>query len=112
MNLAGADRQRWRVASDVLQEARWLIKNVQQRFDTILRVAQAIVDRQKAFFTHGEVAMRPLILREIADVLGLTIETVSRQTTRLKRAGLIDLPAGRLVTIRDRDALEERAEAA
>ena len=54
----------------------------------------------------------PLTRAQIADVLGLTIETVSRQMTRLKRAGLIDLPAGRLVTIRDRDALEERAEAA
>ena len=42
-----------------LQEARWLIKNIQQRFDTILRVAQAIVERQKNFFSHGEIAMRP-----------------------------------------------------
>lgn len=41
-----------------LQEARWLIKNVQQRYDTILRVAGAIVDRQRQFFDHGEVAMR------------------------------------------------------
>ncbi|MBS0308182.1 MAG: RNA polymerase factor sigma-54, partial [Proteobacteria bacterium] len=49
-----------------LQEARWLIKNMRQRFDTILRVAQAIVDRQRNFFTHGAVAMRPLVLREIA----------------------------------------------
>jgi RNA polymerase sigma-54 factor len=55
-----------------LQEARWLIKNVQQRFDTILRVSQAIVDRQRQFFDHGEVAMRPLVLREIADTLGCT----------------------------------------
>lgn len=65
-----------------LQEARWLIKNVQQRFDTILRVAQAIVDRQRGFFTHGEVAMRPLVLREIADILGLHESTVSRVTTQ------------------------------
>ncbi len=65
-----------------LQEARWLIKNVQQRFDTILRVAQAIVDRQRAFFSHGEVAMRPLVLREIADALGLHESTVSRVTTQ------------------------------
>ena len=68
--------------SSQLQEARWLIKNVQQRFDTILRVSQAIVDRQKAFFTHGEVAMRPLILREIADTLGLHESTISRVTTQ------------------------------
>jgi RNA polymerase sigma-54 factor len=64
-----------------LQEARWLVKNVQQRFDTIQRVAQAIVDRQRAFFTHGAVAMRPLVLREIADALGLHESTVSRVTT-------------------------------
>ena len=65
-----------------LQEARWLIKNVQQRFDTILRVAEAIVERQRSFFTHGEVAMRPLVLREIADILGLHESTVSRVTTQ------------------------------
>ena len=65
-----------------LQEARWLIKNMRQRFDTILRVAQAIVERQKNFFTHGAVAMRPLVLREIADTLGLHESTISRVTTQ------------------------------
>jgi len=65
-----------------LQEARWLIKNVQQRFDTILRVSQAIVDRQKHFFEHGEVAMRPLVLREIADAVELHESTISRVTTQ------------------------------
>ncbi len=64
-----------------LQEARWFIKNIQQRFDTILRVSTAIVDRQKNFFTHGELAMRPLVLREIADELGLHESTISRVTT-------------------------------
>ena len=64
-----------------LQEARWLIKNVQQRFDTILRVSQAIVERQRHFFEHGEVAMRPLVLREIADEVNLHESTVSRVTT-------------------------------
>jgi RNA polymerase sigma-54 factor len=68
--------------SSQLQEAKWLIKNVQQRFDTILRVAQAIVDRQRHFFEHGEVAMRPLVLREIAEVLDLHESTVSRVTTQ------------------------------
>ena len=68
--------------SNQLQEARWLIKNVQQRFETILRVSQAIVDRQRHFFDHGEVAMRPLVLREIADTLGLHESTVSRVTTQ------------------------------
>ena len=68
--------------SGQLQEAKWLIKNVQQRFDTILRVSQAIVDRQRHFFEHGEVAMRPLVLREIAETLGLHESTVSRVTTQ------------------------------
>ena len=65
-----------------LQEARWLIKNVQQRFDTILRVSQAIVNRQRHFFEHGEVAMRPLVLREIAEEVNLHESTVSRVTTQ------------------------------
>jgi len=65
-----------------LQEARWLIRNVQQRFETIQRVTQAIVDRQRQFFEHGEVAMRPLVLREIADILGLHESTVSRVTSQ------------------------------
>jgi len=65
-----------------LQEARWLIKNVQQRFDTILRVSQAIVDRQRNFLEHGDVAMRPMVLREIADVLGVHESTISRVTTQ------------------------------
>jgi len=64
-----------------LQEARWFIKNIQQRFDTILRVSTAIVERQKSFFVHGELAMRPLVLREIADELGLHESTISRVTT-------------------------------
>ena len=65
-----------------LQEARWLIKNVLQRFDTILRVSQAIIDRQRNFLEHGEVAMRPMVLREIADVLGVHESTISRVTTQ------------------------------
>ncbi len=65
-----------------LQEARWLIKNVQQRFETILKVSQAIVDRQRMFFEHGEVAMRPLTLKEIADTVELHESTISRVTTQ------------------------------
>jgi RNA polymerase sigma-54 factor len=65
-----------------LQEAKWLIRNVQQRFETILRVSQAIVERQRRFFEHGEVAMRPMVLREIADMLGLHESTISRVTTQ------------------------------
>jgi RNA polymerase sigma-54 factor len=65
-----------------LQEARWMVKNIEQRFDTILRVSQAIVDRQRHFFEHGEVAMRPLVLREIAEEVGLHESTISRVTTQ------------------------------
>jgi RNA polymerase sigma-54 factor len=64
-----------------LQEARWFIKNVQQRFDTILRVSQAIIERQSSFFKHGAVGMRPLVLREIADEIGMHESTISRVTT-------------------------------
>lgn len=65
-----------------LQEARLMVRQVEQRSDTILRVAQAIVDRQQAFFTHGPVAMRPLVLREIAEAVGLHESTISRVTTQ------------------------------
>jgi RNA polymerase sigma-54 factor len=65
-----------------LQEAKWLIKNLQQRFETILRVAQAIVERQGNFFEHGAIGMRPLVLREIADELELHESTISRSTTQ------------------------------
>jgi RNA polymerase sigma-54 factor len=65
-----------------MQEAKWMIKNIQQRFSTILRVSQAVVDRQRNFFEHGEIAMRPLVLREIADEVGLHESTISRVTTR------------------------------
>jgi RNA polymerase sigma-54 factor len=77
-----------------LQEARWMMKNVQQRFDTIVRVTEAIVDRQRNFFEHGEVAMRPLVLREIADQVGLHESTISRVTTQkymLTSRGLYEL---------------------
>ena len=67
--------------SSRLQEARWFVKNIQQRFDTILRVSKAIVERQRSFFTHGAIAMKPLVLREIADELGLHESTISRVTT-------------------------------
>ena len=53
-----------------LQEARWLVRNLEQRFLTIQRVAEAVVARQKNFFEYGDLAMRPLTLREIADELG------------------------------------------
>ncbi len=81
-DLASSARNGSSALASQLQEARWLIKNVQQRFDTILRVSQAIVDRQRHFFEHGEVAMRPMVLREIAETLGLHESTISRVTTQ------------------------------
>lgn len=70
-----------RYLASQFQEAKWMIKNMQQRFDTILRVSEAIVERQRSFLEHGEVAMRPLVLREIAEVVGLHESTISRITT-------------------------------
>jgi RNA polymerase sigma-54 factor len=77
----GSDAANYAALQQRLQEARWFIKNIQQRFDTILRVSSAIVERQKSFFAHGALAMRPLVLREIADELGLHESTISRVTT-------------------------------
>jgi RNA polymerase sigma-54 factor len=77
----GSDASNYAALQQRLQEARWFIKNIQQRFDTILRVSSAIVERQKNFFLHGVLAMRPLVLREIADELGLHESTISRVTT-------------------------------
>ena len=65
-----------------LQEARWLIRNVSQRFETIMRVSQAIADHQQAFFDEGWGAIRPLTLREVSGELGLHESTVSRATTQ------------------------------
>ncbi len=63
-----------------LQEARWLLRNVEKRFATIQRVADAIVKYQRTFFSYGEVAMKPLALKDIASELGLHESTVCRVT--------------------------------
>jgi RNA polymerase sigma-54 factor len=63
-----------------LQEARWTVRNVEQRFSTILSVAQAILKRQQHFLAYGPMAMKPLALREIADEVGVHESTVSRVT--------------------------------
>ena len=65
-----------------LQEARWFIKSLLSRNDTVLRVAAKIVELQRDFFDYGEEAMRPLILRDVADLLELHESTVSRVTTQ------------------------------
>ncbi|OGT85337.1 MAG: RNA polymerase factor sigma-54 [Gammaproteobacteria bacterium RIFCSPLOWO2_12_FULL_52_10] len=65
-----------------LQEARWFIKSLQSRNETLLRVATAIVERQRAFLEYGDEAMKPLVLHDIATVLDLHESTISRVTTR------------------------------
>ena len=65
-----------------LQEARWLIRSIQARGETMLKVATCIVRQQGAFLDYGPEAMRPLTLREVADEIGVHESTVSRVTTR------------------------------
>lgn len=65
-----------------MQEARWFIKSLQSRSETLLKVATAIVERQRAFLEHGDEAMRPLVLHDIAEVLEMHESTISRVTTR------------------------------
>jgi RNA polymerase sigma-54 factor len=67
--------------AQALQEARWLMRSLEQRSTTIQRVAQAIVARQQTFFDYGEIALRPMMLSEIADELGMHESTVSRATS-------------------------------
>jgi len=64
-----------------LQEARWLVRSLEIRHDTLLRVAMSIVKRQVEFFEHGEEAMKPMILKDVADELQLHESTISRVTT-------------------------------
>jgi len=65
-----------------LQEARWLLSSLEMRNRTLLNVAQSIVERQQDFLAAGEIAMQPLVLREIAEQIGVHESTVSRATTR------------------------------
>ena len=66
---------------ELLQEARWLTRGLSIRYDTLLRTARAIVERQAGFLTQGDEAMAPLTLKEIADAIGMHESTVSRITT-------------------------------
>ncbi len=67
--------------SSQIQEAKWIVKNIQQRFVTILKVSEAIMKHQKDFLDYGESMMKPLILREIAEEVGLHESTISRVTS-------------------------------
>jgi RNA polymerase sigma-54 factor len=79
-DLAGSRASGGAQMSRQLQEARWLIRNMEQRFVTIHRVAEAIVAKQRNFFEYGDVAMKPLALKQIATELGLHESTVCRVT--------------------------------
>ena len=76
--LRGGRGEGHQALSQRLQQARWFVRNIRQRFDTILRVARIIVERQHSFFLHGEQAMRPLRPREVAQELGVHETTISR----------------------------------
>jgi len=65
-----------------LQEARWFLKSLQSRNETLLKVATAIIERQKGFLDHGDEAMRPLVLHDIAEEVEMHESTISRVTTR------------------------------
>jgi RNA polymerase sigma-54 factor len=77
----GNDSAENKYLQDKLQEARWFIKSLNSRNETLLKVARAIVDRQRAFFDHGAEAMKPLVLHDIAELVGMHESTISRVTT-------------------------------
>ncbi|MFA9459740.1 RNA polymerase factor sigma-54 [Thiohalorhabdus methylotrophus] len=78
----GADQEARKYVRDHLQQARWFIKSLASRNETLLKVATAIVERQQGFLEHGPTAMRPMVLRDIADAVELHESTVSRVTTQ------------------------------
>jgi len=65
-----------------LQEARWFIKSLRSRNETLLKVATTIVDRQRGFFDHGEEAMKPMVMHDIAEIVEMHESTISRVTTK------------------------------
>jgi len=78
---AKADKQTKTFLNEQFQSANWLVKSLHQRATTILKVATEIVRQQDGFFNHGISALKPLILRDVADVIGMHESTVSRVTT-------------------------------
>ena len=70
-----------RYLQDQLQQARWFIKSLSSRNETLLKVARTIVDRQRAFFDHGAEAMKPLVLHDVAESVSMHESTISRVTT-------------------------------
>jgi RNA polymerase sigma-54 factor len=91
---AARNRSEREYIADRLQAANWLVKSLHQRATTILKIASEIVQQQDGFFRHGVRALRPLILRDIADAIGMHESTVSRVTTNKYMAtprGLFEL---------------------
>ncbi|CDQ08644.1 RNA polymerase, sigma 54 (sigma N) factor [Acidithiobacillus ferrivorans] len=80
--MAGGKDAAHKYIQDQLNEARWFIKSLQSRQETILKVARAIVERQKDFFTNGPESMRPMVLRHIAEAVEMHESTVSRVTNQ------------------------------
>jgi RNA polymerase sigma-54 factor len=80
--IAKARREDAHYLKGQLQEARWLIKSLKTRAETMLKVATAIVRAQEAFLEFGPEAMRPLVLKDVADEIGMHESTISRVTTR------------------------------
>jgi RNA polymerase sigma-54 factor len=78
--LRAQDSRACKAMNAQLQEARWLVRSIEQRQSTVLRVAQAIVERQADYFEYGDIGMKPMTLRDVADELGLHESTVSRVT--------------------------------
>ena len=76
------DREARKYVRDHLQQARWFIKSLASRNETLLKVASAIVERQRGFLERGPTAMRPMVLRDIAEAVELHESTVSRVTTQ------------------------------
>lgn len=76
--LAGGSGAEHAVLKGLLDEARWLVRGLGMRNDTLLRTAQVLVERQRGFLQHGDEALAPLTLREVADAIGMHESTVSR----------------------------------
>jgi RNA polymerase sigma-54 factor len=79
--LSFEERRTAEIVAERLHAAKWLVKSLHQRATTILKVAAEIVRQQDAFFRHGVQSLRPLILRDIADAIGMHESTISRVTS-------------------------------
>jgi RNA polymerase sigma-54 factor len=111
---AGGDKQARRFLNDRLQSANWLVRALEQRANTILRVAEAIVSHQAAFFQHGVEHLRPLTLREVAETIEMHESTVSRVTANKYIAsprGTFELKYFFTATIQGADGGSHAAEA-